>query len=76
MSNGLVKWENLIRRLSGVAERECTNKGMAVITVEILVDSTGEPVFWSEPRITKIEPRIGATVFMEKILKIIASPKE
>lgn len=73
MSNGLVKWESLVKRLSGVAERECTNKGMAVVTIEVLVDSTGEPVFWSEPRIVKIEPRIGATVFLEKVLRMISS---
>lgn len=73
--NGLVKWESLVKRLAGVAERECSNRGFAVMSVEILVDANGEPAFWTEPRLTKIEPRIGAGVLMDRLLKIITQNK-
>lgn len=76
MSDRLVKWDNLTKRLAGVAERECVEKGFAIMSVQILVDTTGEPVFWTEPELIKIEPRIGATVFLDRILKIITRKEQ
>lgn len=71
MSNGLAKWDSLVKRMAGIAERECKDKGFAVMTIDVLVDASGEPAFWSEPTLVKIEPRIGASVFMDRILKIL-----
>lgn len=68
----LVKWESLVKRLAGIAERECADKGFAVMKVIILVDATGQPVFYTEPELTRLEPRIGAGVLLDRILKIIA----
>lgn len=72
MASGATKWESLTKRMAAIAERECSNKGFAVMTVEVLVDSNGEPAFYTEPHLIKIEPRIGATLFLEKILRIVS----
>lgn len=32
------------------------NKRMAIITINILVDASGVPKFWTEPKVTRIEP--------------------
>lgn len=47
------EWLSLIRRFQSVAK---TN-GFAVITINVLVDKTGIPISWVEPRVTKIEPK-------------------
>lgn len=73
MSVNHVKWDSLVKRMAGIAERECANRGFAVMSVEVLIDANGEPAFWTEPKLDKIEPRIGAGVFLDRILKIIAS---
>lgn len=71
-STGRATWGQFARRMVGIAERECIDKGFAVLSVQILVGSDGEPLFWTEPQITRIEPRIGGALFMEKIMRIIA----
>lgn len=70
-STGRATWDQFTRRMEGVADRECTNKGFAVISIDILVSADGEPLFWAEPKITRLEPRIGAVLFMERILEIM-----
>lgn len=67
----LVKWEQLVKRLSGIAERECANKGFAIMTITVLVDASGEPAMWTEPELRRLEPRLGAGVFMDRVLKIL-----
>lgn len=74
--NRLVKWDSLTKRLAGVAERECTDRGFAMLSIQILVDTTGQPVFWTEPTLTKLEPRVGATVFLDRILQIVARKEQ
>lgn len=65
-------WESLVKRLAGVAERECANRGFAVMSVEILVDANGDPAFWTEPKLTKLEPRMGAGVFLDRLVSHVA----
>lgn len=72
----LVKWESLVKRLAGVAERECAEKGFAVMSIDILVDANGEPAFWTEPRLTKIEPRIGAGVYLDRLIAIVSQHRQ
>lgn len=47
-------WFNPIRRLQSVAAK---SNGMAVISMKFLVNEQGEPVSWTEPRLTFIEPK-------------------
>lgn len=48
-----VEWLSLIRRFQSVAK---TN-GYAVISINVLVDKSGVPISWLEPKVTKIEPK-------------------
>ena len=65
------KWMPLVRRLAGVADRECGKQGYAVMSIEVLVDPNGEPAFWSEPRIVKLESRQGAASFLREVLRLV-----
>jgi len=71
------KWTPLIKRLAGMADRECGNNGFAIMTVRVLVSPKGEPVMWVEPHFDKLEPRLGAFQFMTKLLEQMgANPLE
>lgn len=60
-------WLNVIRRLQSIAR--CDNQGMAIIELKILVDQEGNPRFWTEPEITRIEPKKAA----EEILLLLTN---
>jgi hypothetical protein len=47
-------WFNPIRRLQSVAAK---SNGLAIITMKFLVNEAGEPVNWTEPAITFLEPK-------------------
>ena len=64
------KWMPLVKRLAGMAHRECGQHGFAVMTVNVLVSPQAEPVFWGEPTFNKLEPRLGAFQFLNEILRI------
>lgn len=68
-------WEPLVKRLAATADRECGRKGYAVITVQVLVNMDALPMFYTEPTVTKLEPRQGATVFMDNLLRYIANER-
>lgn len=46
-------WFNPIRRLQSVASK---SNGLAILTMRFLVNERGEPVNWTEPKLTLIEP--------------------
>jgi len=47
-------WLNPIRRLQSVAKR---NSGMAIISMKFVIDENGDPVQWTDPRVTLLEPK-------------------
>lgn len=47
-------WFNPIRRLQSVAAK---TEGMAIVTMKFLINDKGEPVNWTEPALTLIEPK-------------------
>jgi hypothetical protein len=50
------QWLNVARRLQQCAA--CSgNLGVAIVSTSILIDDNGLPVGFSEPRITKIDPK-------------------
>ena len=61
-------WLNVIRRLQSVASTENRNS-YAILTLHILVDSTGTPRLWSTPSCKVIEPKRSAG----EILAILTS---
>jgi len=50
--NNRQTWDNLLLRLrSAVKDQKCS-----VITLRIVTDEQGQPLLWTEPEITCIEP--------------------
>jgi hypothetical protein len=58
-------WLNPIRRLQSMAGQQ---KGYAILEIKIVVDEHGNPVFWTEPTMTKIEPQSSGARLMAQII--------
>lgn len=65
-------WNPLVQRLQGAA---CSQKGCALISVTIMVNADGNPMWWAEPAITRIEPKEKASRFMDLLVKSIDTEK-
>lgn len=48
------KWLSLVRRLQQMA---CTQQGLAAITVTVFVDADSNPIQWTTPKMTCLEPK-------------------
>jgi len=48
------QWLNVIRRLQSACHG---NQGLAVLSIRVLVDGTGEPILWTSPVRTNLEPK-------------------
>jgi hypothetical protein len=59
------EWLNVIRRLQSVA---CRQRGYAIVSLQVMVDEHGQPVFWTEPTLTKLEPQRRAQEFLARII--------
>lgn len=59
-------WLNIARKCQMTFHAE---QGFSVVQVKILVGPGGEPVFWFEPEVNKIEPLRGASVFLHTVLE-------
>ncbi len=46
-------WLSVIRRLQSVSHTD----GWAIVSITVLVDESGCPKFWLQPKCKKIEPR-------------------
>ncbi len=55
------RWGALINRL----ERFAKDGSISVVSVDILTDETGAPLFWTEPSKVRYEPKSGAVQFFE-----------
>ena len=58
-------WLNLVRRMQSMSRKQ---SWYAIITVSIVVSPDGVPQFFTEPEITKLEPRQGATRFLTQLI--------
>jgi len=54
-------WLPVIRRLQSVAK----SQGLAVISINILVDEFGKPKAWTSPEKTKIEPKGASSALIQ-----------
>ena len=61
------KWKPFIRRLCSAS---CRQQGFATVTVTFMVGPDGDPVWWTEPDLVKIEPSNGASNFLNTVLEI------
>jgi hypothetical protein len=52
------EWNACFSRLQGTAARQ---NGYAILSVEILIGPNGNPVWYTEPSLRKIEPIAGST---------------
>ena len=59
------QWLNIIRRLQ---QTGCSQNGLAIARITVVLNSAGEPVFWLNPDIRLIEPKNKIT---EKDLEVL-----
>ena len=55
-------WLSVARRMQSISK----TGGLAIVTITVLVDESGEPKFWLEPTCKKVEPR----KFSSEIMKM------
>ena len=60
-----VIWLNPIRRLQSLAKQQ---RGYAILAIQIVVNENGDPVFWTEPTMTKIEPQVSGSKVLAQII--------
>lgn len=58
-------WLNVIRRLQSVAGQQ---RGYAIVSIQVVVDESGAPVFWCEPQLTKLEPQQRGAQFLAQLI--------
>ena len=61
------KWASVAARMQQVA---CVENANAVINISVLIDRDGNPVFWFEPTVSKLEP---AAKFTDALAEMIRS---
>ena len=59
-------WLNVIRRLQSVAQRQ---RGYAIVSIQVVVDENGNPVFWCEPDLMKLEPQGRGAQFLAQMIR-------
>lgn len=55
-------WLNLVRRCQQIA---MTQQGLAILTFTVLVNADGEPIGYSTPKMTCIEPKGAMQQFLD-----------
>lgn len=64
------KWLSVVRRLQEFSSHA---RGRSkFVTITIAVDGENNPIFWYEPTMKKIEPKIGK----KQLLELLASVRE
>jgi len=59
-------WLNVIRRLQSVA---CQQRGYAIVSIQVVVDESGSPVFWCEPEMMRLEPQGRGAQFLAQMIR-------
>lgn len=60
------KWIAIAVRLQRLARTQYVNK-CKLIRITVIADDDGNPVIWSEPECTPIEPGIGAKEWLNQL---------
>jgi hypothetical protein len=58
-------WLNVLRRLQSALSGQ---QGYAIVSIDVVVDESNAPVFWSEPRVVKLEPKAGGARFLAQVI--------
>ena len=62
------KWNNIARRMQGEASKQA---GYAMLSIQVLVGPSGDPVYWFEPKLRRIEPMRDSTQFIDSMFSHI-----
>ena len=61
----ITEWANIIRRLQSVG---ASQRGYAIVSLQVMIDQDGNPVFWTSPEVHPIEPQRQARDFLSRIV--------
>lgn len=50
------KWYNVIRRIQSIGRSKHVI-GCAIVSINVVINESGNPIIWSEPKCTLIEPK-------------------
>jgi hypothetical protein len=56
--------------MSRLQQVACRQRGYAIITCKVLVDESGDPVYWMDPSMEKIEPINNSKDFLSQLLDL------
>ncbi len=60
------EWLSVARRMQSIGASE----GLSIVTISVLVNSAGVPIFWTAPKKMLIEPRAKAGDIIDCLNKI------
>lgn len=61
-------WASFVSRIQGEA---CKQRGHAAIRITVIVDAEGNPLLWSEPKMTKLEPMARTADALAQLLNLL-----
>ena len=61
-------WLNVIRRIQSIG-RSRHVVGCAIVSINVVINESGEPLIWSEPKCTLIEPMRNNTQLLDLLKK-------
>lgn len=70
--SALKEWLSVLSALQARSAESHKQRGHAIVRVIVVVDSDGNPVVWSKPSLTKLEPFSRTGDFLEEILKSLS----
>lgn len=60
--SALKEWLSVLSRLQSISGQQ---RGHAIVRILVLVDHEGNPIIWTEPKMTKLEPVSRTGDFLE-----------
>jgi hypothetical protein len=66
------EWLSVARRMQSVS----CSEGLSIVSISVLVNSAGVPIFWSEPKKILIEPKAKAGDIINSLSKFENGFKE
>ena len=61
-------WFNVIRRMQSIG-RSRNVVGCAIVSINVVINDSGAPLFWSEPKCTLLEPMKDNTLLLDLLKK-------
>ena len=60
------QWLNAARRMQSIAK----SKGVSILTLRVVVDENGDPIYWLTPQVEHVEPAAKAGEFIRRFLGV------